>query len=53
LLNNQNPTWYDVYHDRGFGVSNPNFGQPLNGGDQYLTSYHTPRQILLGARFQW
>jgi hypothetical protein len=53
LLNNQNPTWYDVYHDRGFGVPNPNFGEALVPGTSLLTAYRTPRQIRIGARFEW
>jgi hypothetical protein len=53
LFNTQNPTWYDVYHDSGFSVANPNFGQPVNGGGAVLPSYQTPRQLRLGARFDW
>jgi hypothetical protein len=53
LLNSQNPTWYDVYHDGGFQVPNPNFGQPVNGGGSFLTSFQTPRQARLGLRFEW
>ena len=53
VFNNQNPTAYDVYHDLAFQVPNPNFGQPVNGGGSVLTSFQTPRQVRLGARFEW
>ena len=53
LLNNQDPLAYDNWHDRGYLVDNPNFGEPLNGGNQVLTSYRVPRAIRVGARFSW
>jgi hypothetical protein len=53
LLNSQNPTWYDVYHDAGYLVPNPNFGQALFGGNGSLPAFQTPRQIRVGARFDW
>jgi hypothetical protein len=53
LLNSQNPTAYDAFHDTAFGVANPNFGQPVNGGAAVLPSYQTPRQVRLGVRFDW
>jgi hypothetical protein len=53
LLNNQKPTWYDVYHDLAFGIPNPNFGQPVDGGNAIVPAYHVPRQVRVGARFEW
>jgi hypothetical protein len=54
LLNSQNPTAYDAFHDTAFGVANPNFGQPVTPGwIGALSSYQTPRQVRLGLRFDW
>jgi hypothetical protein len=54
--NNQNPAAYDVYHDLAFLVPNPNFGQPLSqaaNSEGPLPSFHTPRQVRLGLRYEW
>jgi hypothetical protein len=53
LLNRQRPTFYDNWTEITFGVPNPNFGQPADIGGGLQTSFHTPRQIRLGARFEW
>jgi hypothetical protein len=53
LLNSQNPTNFDIGTETGFGVDNPNFGYPSNGVTNAAASYQTPRQIRLGARFEW
>jgi hypothetical protein len=53
VLDNQNPTAYDVYHDLAFQVPNPNFGEPVDGGGSVLPSFRTPRQVRLGLRFEW
>jgi len=38
-------------------VPNPNFGEPIipgtTSGTALLTSYHTPREIRVGARFEF
>jgi hypothetical protein len=54
LFNSQDPTTYDTYTESVFGELNPNYGLPIQpgvGGNP--TSYQTPRQIRLGARFEW
>ena len=54
LFNTQNPTAYDTSTENAFTSPNPNFGLPIlpaTGGNP--TSYQTPRQIRLGARFEW
>ena len=53
LLDNQDPTDYDNYGDRGFEVANPNYGLPLNGGGSSTPSFAAPRAIRLGARLEW
>jgi len=53
LLNEQNPTWYDVDVEAALGSLNPNFGQPVNGGSANTNAFRTSRQIRLGARFEW
>jgi len=53
VFNRQSPLDYDNFHDRGFGTPNPNFGQPTNGGDNAFPGFQTPRNIRLGARFEW
>jgi hypothetical protein len=53
LFNNQVAVAYDVNHDGGFGIPNPNFGQPVNGGNGNLTGFEVPRRIRFGVRFEW
>jgi hypothetical protein len=53
LFNRQQAQDYDVFHDLGFQAPNPNFGQPSNGGASAYPGYDTPRQIRLGARFEF
>jgi hypothetical protein len=54
LLNRREPTNYDNWTQRSFtGGENLNFGQPTNGGNSAFPSYQSPRQIRLGARFEW
>jgi hypothetical protein len=54
LLNRRSPTNYDNWTQRSFsGGENLNFGQPVNGGNSAFPSYQSPRQIRLGARFEW
>jgi hypothetical protein len=53
VFNSQKPTNYDVNHDAGFLIANPNFGQPVNGGNGSLTSFEVPRRIRFGVRFEW
>jgi hypothetical protein len=54
LANSQDPLDYDNWSQRSFtGGENLNFGQPTNGGNSSFTSFQTPRQIRLGARFEW
>ncbi|HET7294940.1 MAG TPA: TonB-dependent receptor [Vicinamibacteria bacterium] len=52
LFNRQEPTAYDNWTERSFGVPNADFGTAKDGGARF-TSYQTPRQIRLGARFEW
>jgi hypothetical protein len=51
-LNNREPTYYDPMVDSSFGVPNPDFGYPNYAGWPY-PAYRTPRQVRLGARFEW
>jgi len=53
LLNDQDPTWYDVNYEASVLVLNPNFGQPLNGGSANTNAFQAPRSIRFGARFEW
>ena len=53
LLNERDPTWYDVCSESSFGSPNPNFGQPVFGCADRLNAFQTPRAIRLGARFEW
>ena len=52
VFDRQEPTDYDNWDETSFGVANPDFGQPSRGGSSF-TSFQTPRQIRLGARFEW
>jgi hypothetical protein len=51
-LDRQEPTDYDSWDETQLGVANPDFGQPSAGGSVF-TAFQTPRQIRLGARFEW
>jgi hypothetical protein len=51
-LNNREPTYYDPEVEASFSVPNPDFGYPNYGGWPY-PSYRSPRQVRLGARFEW
>jgi hypothetical protein len=53
LLNSRDPVSYDTYTETDFGVPNPDFGKPAAFGGSQQTAFETPRQVLLGARFQW
>jgi hypothetical protein len=52
VLDRQEPTDYDNWDETSFTVANPDFGQPTPGGSTF-TAFQTPRQIRLGARFEW
>jgi len=52
LFDTQDPLDYDNFYELGFGDLNPDFGSPKPGGGNF-SSYHAPRQIRLGARFEW
>lgn len=51
-LNNREPTYYDPDVEGPFGVPNPDFGYPKYG-NWPCPAYRTPRQVRLGARFEW
>jgi hypothetical protein len=53
LFDRQEPLDYDNFTETSFQVVNPNEGQPTNGGGSRFTSFQTPRQIRIGARFEW
>jgi hypothetical protein len=53
LFNDQDPTNYDTFTESGFLTPNPNFGQPLQGGAANINAFQLPRQIRVGARFEW
>jgi hypothetical protein len=52
VLDRQEPTDYDNWDETSLTVANPDFGQPSAGGSSF-TAFQTPRQIRLGARFEW
>ncbi len=52
VLDTQDPLDYDNYTETSFGSLNPDFGTAKAGGG-FLTQYHAPRQIRIGARFEW
>jgi carboxypeptidase family protein/TonB-dependent receptor-like protein len=52
VFDRQEPTDYDNWDETSLGVVNPDFGQPTAGGSVY-TAFQVPRQIRLGARFEW
>jgi len=53
LLNNNDPLWYDVDYEAGFGSLNPNYGYATNGGSIRSASYRAPLSVRFGARFEW
>jgi hypothetical protein len=58
LFNRQSATDYDSFVDTGFGAGTlaapqPNFGQPMSNARGPYPSYQTPRQVRIGARFEW
>ena len=53
LFDRQEALDYDNFTETSFQVVNPNEGQPTNGGGSRFTSFQTPRQIRIGARFEW
>jgi hypothetical protein len=53
LFNRQEPLDYDNWTQLSASVLNANFGQPTNGGASRFTSFQAPRQIRVGARFEW
>jgi hypothetical protein len=53
LLNSRDPITYDTWTEADVGVPNPDFGKPAAFGGSQQTGFETPRQVLLGARFQW
>jgi hypothetical protein len=52
LFNRQEPTDYDNWDETSFGVANPDFGQPTQGGSTF-TAFQAPRQLRVGLRFEW
>jgi len=53
LLNSRDPITYDTWSEVQFGVPNPDFGKPATFGGAQQDAFETPRQVRLGARFQW
>jgi len=52
LFNTQKPLDYDNFTEITFGDLNPDFGTPKAGGG-FITQYHAPLQVRIGARFEW
>ena len=52
LFNTQDPTDYDNWDETSYGVANPDFGQPTQGGSVF-TAFQAPRQLRVGLRFEW
>ncbi len=54
VMNRREALNYDNWTQRSFsGGENLNFGQPVNGGNSSFPAFQTPRQVRLGARFEW
>jgi hypothetical protein len=53
LFDRQEPLDYDNWTQLSASVLNANYGQPTNGGASRFTSFQAPRQIRVGARFEW
>jgi hypothetical protein len=53
LFNRREPLNYDNYTQINPTTPNPNFGQPSFAGGSRFTSFQQPRQIRVGARFEW
>jgi len=53
LLNSQDPLWYDVDLESGFGSTNPNYGYAANGGSSRASGFRAPTSVRFGARFEW
>jgi hypothetical protein len=52
LLNNQDPVSYNPDTQIAYPVDNPDFGVPWDPAST-VSVFETPRQIRLGARFEW
>jgi hypothetical protein len=52
LLNNQDPVSYNPNTQTEYPVDNPDFGVPWDPAST-VSAFETPRQIRLGARFEW
>ncbi len=52
VFDRQEPTDYDNWDELQLGVPNLDAGLPTIGGSPF-TAFQTPRQIRLGARFEW
>ncbi len=52
LFQRQAALEYDNFTERGFQDPNPDFGYEKRGGGRF-TGFQTPRQVRLGARFEW
>jgi hypothetical protein len=53
LFNRQEPTDFDNFTESSPGIANPNFGLPTAGGGISTPGFQLPRQLRLGARFEW
>jgi hypothetical protein len=54
VMNRREALNYDNWTQRSFsGGENLNFGQPVNGGNSSFPAFQAPRQVRLGARFEW
>jgi hypothetical protein len=53
LFNRQIALDYDNWFERTPGTLNPNFGQPVNGGNGSTSSLQAPLSVRFGARFDW
>jgi Carboxypeptidase regulatory-like domain len=52
LFNRQTPINYDNWTEIGGFTPNPDYGSPKQGGGT-LSQFATPRQLRIGARFEW
>ena len=53
LTNRRSPDNYDNCSDIGFGTTNSNFGEPLNGCTGATPSFRAPLATRVGLRFDW
>ena len=52
VLDNRDPVTYEPFTEAFRGFPNPDFGRPFDPA-RGTTAFRAPRQVRLGARFEW